>query len=117
MNAAWESFHRAACELASSAPIKQRLMSAFSKHLKDIDVAQLPSDLQSGYLELSESLTRVSPLRGETAIWATVRKMSNEEAGLCAQRIVELLGVLATHQEQQARPRPKRMLSLYSAEA
>jgi hypothetical protein len=40
-------------------------------------------------------MARVKPLRGETAIQATVRKMSDLEAGKMAMRIVNLLGVVA----------------------
>jgi hypothetical protein len=43
-------------------------------------------------------------MRGETAIQATVRKMSDVEAGNVAERIVNMLGVLARVQGQQ---RPK----------
>ena len=46
------------------------------------------------------------PLRGETAIQATVRKMSDIEAGRVAMRIVNMLGVLA-RQQQSVQRAPK----------
>jgi hypothetical protein len=39
-------------------------------------------------------MTQVSPLRGESAVVATVRKMSLDEADDCATRIVALLDAL-----------------------
>jgi macrodomain Ter protein organizer (MatP/YcbG family) len=117
MSVAWESFHRAVHELASSEPIKQRVTNAFSKHLQHMSVENLPAEIHSAYLELSSQLTRVKPLRGETAVWATVRKMSNEEAEAVARRIVQLLGDLAHLCEQPVNAKPRRVLSLYAAEA
>jgi hypothetical protein len=46
----------------------------------------------------------VPPLRGENAVQATVRKMSDLEAGGIAVRIVNMLGVVA---RQQISQRPK----------
>jgi hypothetical protein len=117
MNVAWESFHRATHELASSASIKQRLTAAFSNHLKDLEPESLPPELRSRFQELHGRLNSVTPLRGETAVWATVRKMSNDEAEAIARRIVELLGELAPHREQLvARTSGRPVLSLYAAE-
>lgn len=94
MSAAWESLHLAARELASAACIKQRLKDAFSKHLKDLDAEELPRDLREQFRTLYARMTCVKPLRGETAVCATVRKMSNDEAADCAGSIVDLLGAL-----------------------
>lgn len=115
MAAAWESLHRAALEIASADSVKQRVTNAFSRHLEELDVGSLPSELRPQYLDLVARLTRVHPLRGETAVAATVRKMSNEEAAECAQQIVELLAEVATVRAPTAvRSRP--MLSVYSAD-
>jgi hypothetical protein len=116
MSAAWESFHRAARELASAAPIKQRLTLAYSKHLKELTVDDLPSELHSVFAGLSSQLTCVSPLRGESAVCATVRKMSNDEAETVAQQIVQVLADLAAHRETPVQVKPRRVLSLYAAE-
>jgi hypothetical protein len=40
-------------------------------------------------------MSSVPPLRGETAVQATVRKMSDMEAGGVAMRIVNMLGIIA----------------------
>jgi hypothetical protein len=116
MIAAWESFHRAAHELASAAPIKQRLTIAFSKHLEELVVEDLPAEMRSVFMEISSQLTSVRPLRGESAVWATVRKMSNDEAECVARRIVQMLGDPALHRDQSVRGKPRRVLSLYAAE-
>jgi hypothetical protein len=116
MSAAWESFRRAVHELASAAPLKQRLICSYSKHLKELDSDELPSELRARFLKLSGQLTSVRPLRGESAVSATVRKMSNGEAEDAAQQIVRLFGELAQHGAEPIRVRPRRTLSLYAAE-
>jgi hypothetical protein len=40
-----------------------------------------------------DSMRGVQPLRGEDAVTASVRKMSNQEADDCAALIVEIFGV------------------------
>jgi hypothetical protein len=82
-----------------------------------MDPAQLPAEVRSRFLELSSQMTRVSPQRGESAICATVRKMSNEEAGECAQHIVEILTAIGEPRDLAQQPRPRKVLSLYAAEA
>jgi len=49
-------------------------------------------------------MSSVSPLRGENAVQATVRKMSDTEAGGVAMRIVNMLGIIARNQSA-ARPK------------
>jgi len=121
MSAAWESFHHAALELVAAGPIKQRLIDAFSKHLKHIGADELPDAVQGQFLTLSKRLTEVCPLRGESAVLATVRKMSNDEASDCARQIVRLLADMERHAggSSAARPRARSrgLVSLYSAEA
>ena len=117
MSAAWESLHLAAQELASFYNIKQRLIVAFSKHLAELDPQELPKDLRAEFLSISRQMTCVRPLRGETAIAATVRKMSAEEAGECAQRIVGLLGYAGVGRGASAAARPRTVVSLYSSDA
>jgi len=84
--------------------------------LKDLEPESLPPELRPRFQELHARLSRVKPLRGETAVWATVRKMSNDEAETIARRIVELLGELAPHREPLARTSGRPVLSLYAAE-
>ncbi len=92
--AAWENFHKATLELAKSAALKQRLTDAFSRHLQDMAASEMPGELRGDFESLRKRMTQVSPLRGETAVAATVRKMSLDEAVACAARIVALLDAL-----------------------
>ena len=92
--AAWESFHRATLELAKPAALKQRLTDAFSRHLQDMPASELPGELRGEFESLRKRMTVVSPSRGETAVVATVRKMSPDEADACAACIVALLDAL-----------------------
>jgi hypothetical protein len=92
--AAWENFHKATLELAKSTALKQRLIDAFSRHLQDMPASEMPGELRGDFESLCKRMTQVPPLRGETVVTATVRKMSLHEADTCAARIVALLDAL-----------------------
>lgn len=92
--AAWESLHKATLELAKSSGLKQRLTDAWSRYLEDLSVTAMPDELREDFESLRLAMTRVQPFQGETAVVATVRKMSMGEADACAQRIVALLDSL-----------------------
>ena len=104
MSSAWENFFAATAMLASAGPIKHRLLEAYRTHLADLDEDELPKEIRDEFSSLSTSMCCVRPLRGETAVQATVRKMSDLEAGGIAMRIVSMLGVIA---RQQILQRPK----------
>jgi hypothetical protein len=93
-SAAWENLHKATLELAGSATLKQRLTDAFSRYLQEMSAADMPGELRPDFEALCQSMTQVCPMRGETAVAATVRKMSIHEADACAARIVALLDAL-----------------------
>jgi hypothetical protein len=92
MITAWECLHFATLELVRSTPIKQRLICAYRRHLAAIPEEQLPSDVRESFAQIVRNLCGVQPLRGEDAVAASVRKMSNQEADDCAAMIVELFG-------------------------
>ena len=92
--AAWENLHKATLELAKSTALKQRLTDAFARHLQDMPASDLPGELRADFESLCKRMTQVNPLRGESAVVATVRKMSLEDADACATRIVALLDAL-----------------------
>ena len=96
--------HAATLELTKSTPIKQRLAVAFSKHLKKIDGSELPLSLQEQLVAIVKELESVQPLPGESAVQATVRKMSANEADRCAARIVDLYGAVAGARAQTQVP-------------
>jgi hypothetical protein len=93
MISAWESLHFATLELVRSTPIKQRLVSSYRRHLATISEEQLPGEVRESFGQVMHSLQCVRPLRGEDAVSASVRKMSNQEADDCAAHIVEIFGI------------------------
>ena len=93
MISAWESLHLATLELVRSTPIKQRLVCAYRRHLVTLPEDQLPSEVRESFSRLMDSMRGVQPLRGEDAVAASVRKMSNQEADDSAALIVEIFGI------------------------
>ena len=86
-----------------STPIKQRLVSAYRRHLAAIPEDLIPGDLRESYNQMMRSLCGVAPLRGEDAVAASVRKMSNQEADDCAALIVEMFGRMSRAQAGNGR--------------
>jgi hypothetical protein len=97
----WEQLEGAVLSLARSGAIKDRLSDAYRNHLAHVDAAALPDAARADFCACRETLTREHPLRGEDAVRATVRKMSNEEAEAVAQSVVRLYAAVAraTHAE------------------
>jgi hypothetical protein len=88
-----ENLHCATLELVRSTPIKQRLITA-ARLLTPLAEDQLPHETRGSFAQLMRSLAGVQPQRGEDAVVASVRKMSNQQADDCAALIVEIFGVL-----------------------
>lgn len=105
---AWQRLYAATRELVTSAPIKYRLTEAFCRHLIHVDVAELPVPVRSTFTELFSQLQTATPLRGETAAQATIRKLSDREAQSYAQRIVELWVTADARQAQDASSRRRQ---------
>ena len=93
MISAWESLHFATLELVRSTPIKQRLITAYRRHLVAIPDDQLPAEVRDSFSQLMTSLNGVPALRGEDSVAASVRKMSTQDADDCAAQIVEIFGI------------------------
>ncbi len=94
MISAWDCFHFATLELVRSTPIKQRLISAYRRHLASVPEDQVPNEVRESFGQVLRCLCGVQPLRGEDAVSASVRKMSNQEADDCAALIVEIFGLM-----------------------
>jgi hypothetical protein len=88
-----ENLHCATLELVRSTAIKPRLISA-ARHLTPLAEDQLPNETRGSFAQLMRSLAGVQPQRGEDAVVASVRKMSNQQADDCAALIVEIFGAL-----------------------
>jgi hypothetical protein len=99
MSTTWEQLESAVLALARSGTIKDRLADAFRNHLTHLSADALPDALRADFQTCHDALTRERPLRGEDAVRATVRKMSNEEADEVACRVVRLFGAM-THELQ-----------------
>lgn len=102
MMTAWQRLYAATRELVTSAPIKYRLTEAFCRHLIHVDVAELPVSVRSSLIELSAQLQAATPLRGESAAQATIRKLSDQQAQHYAQQIVELWAAADARQSHDA---------------
>src|SRR5271154_3300623 len=103
MISAWESFHFAALELVRSTPIKQRLICAYRRYLGSLREDEIPAEGRESFGQVMRSLCGVQPLRGEDAVAASVRKMSNLEADECAAQIVEIFGLMCKTQHGSVR--------------
>jgi hypothetical protein len=87
-----ERFHAAVAVLAGHGHIKQRLIKAYEENLRDIRLDELPVPVKQAFSDLTHQMQKVTPLNGEGAICASVRKMSVEEATDCAESVVALYG-------------------------
>jgi hypothetical protein len=114
MTSVWECFHFATLELVRSAPIKQRLISAYRRHLASFPEDQLPGEVREYFGQVMRYLRCVKPLPGEDAVAASVRKMSNQEADECAALIVEIFGLMC--RMNVAPSRPNSVVQLHSVE-
>jgi hypothetical protein len=114
MISAWDCFHNATLELVRSTPIKQRLISAYRRHLAALPEDQLPSEVRESFGHVLRVLRGVQPLPGEDAVAASVRKMSNQEADECASLIVEIFGLMSRF--NLVANRPAAVVQLHSVD-
>lgn len=84
------NFRDAVIALSGHGPVKQRLAHAFSTYLDEIHDDELPAETRHSFADLRRRLHQGTPHNGETAIRASVRKMSPTEAAHCAEIIVQL---------------------------
>jgi hypothetical protein len=114
---AWDRFQRATLSLARSGPIKDRLADAYRKHLAAVREEELPREMREEFRVVSRTLTRERPmLRGEDAVRATIRKMSNDEADRIACSVVRIFGALPRGAAVARHSGPVQIVSLYAAE-
>lgn len=88
-------FYAALTVLAGHGHIKQRLIKAYEENLGDIDEEDLPVSAKQAFSDLRQSMYRVAPLKGESPVCASVRKMSPEDASECATQVVALFSELS----------------------
>src|SRR6202012_128150 len=114
MSTACDKFQGATLSLARSGSIKDRLTDAYRNHLSAVAEDELPREIREQFHNVRCSLTRELPQRGEDAIRATVRKMSSHEAETIAEKVVQMLGVMARAPQAT---RPASAPPLYLLEA
>jgi hypothetical protein len=102
MSTPWEQLEGAALSLARSGTIKDRLTDAYRNHLALLNAEELPECLRDEFRACNEALTRERPLRGEDAVRATVRKMSNHEADVLACHVVRLFSATMREAAREA---------------
>jgi hypothetical protein len=99
MSRIYDRLESATLHFARSGAIKDRLEGAWRQCLSSIEADDLPHDLRLQFLELSSQIQRERPRRGEDAVRATIRKMSNEEAERHAAHIVRMFCRMTRQQE------------------
>jgi hypothetical protein len=99
MSRVYDRLESATLHLARSGAIKERLEGTWRKCLANIEPDDVPHELRLQFLELSAQMHRERPLRGEDAVRATIRKMSNEEAERLATLIVRMFCRITRQQE------------------
>jgi len=90
MAGTWERFYLATRALVGPGPIKSRLVGAYEANLEDLSLEELPESVRPVFSQLATELHKVCPLGEESPVWATVRKMSDQDADRCAETIVDL---------------------------
>jgi len=119
MSRVYDRLESATLLLARSGAIKDRLNGAWRQCLANLETDDVPRELRLSFLELSSAMQRERPLRGEDAVRATIRKMSNEEAEGHAALIVRMFCRMTRQQELElALPMPTSaaVVQLFAAE-
>jgi len=102
----WEHFRCATLTLVGPGPVKQRLCDAYMKHLRMVDAETLPKSIQPGFTELAQAMRSAQAAGGLGAVEATVRKMSEQDAGLLAARVLEMFVVLSREDTREPAVQP-----------
>jgi hypothetical protein len=95
MDNALDLLQRATTRLSQSGSIKDRLADAYASHLLAVDSEQLPESVRNDFGALCTAMNRERALPHDSAVRASVRKMSNDEAGHYAALVVRMFATLA----------------------
>jgi hypothetical protein len=119
MSRIYDRLESATLLLTRSGAIKDRLNAAWRQHLAHIEPEDFPRELRLQFLELLAAMQRERPLRGEDAVRATIRKMSNEDAERHASHIVRMFCRMTRQQELELPmppPSGAAVVQLFAAE-
>lgn len=112
MNELLDQLQQATVKLSQGGPIKDRLADAYAEHLANIEAAAVPERFRSQFAELHVALNRERPLPRESVVRASVRKMSNDDAGRYAALVVQVFATLArAGSVVTARRKPRKLQS------
>ena len=120
MSRVYDRLESATLLLARGGSIKDRLNGAWRQYLANIEADDVPREVRLQFLELSGAMQRERPLRGEDAVRATIRKMSNEDAERHAAHIVRMFCKMTRQQELELpvpAPNGAAVVQLFAAEA
>jgi hypothetical protein len=95
METTLDLLQQAATKLSQHGSMKDRLADAYASCLIQIDASELPEAVRADFGRLCEAMTRERPLPRESAIRASVRKMSNGEAAFFAALVVRVFAAVA----------------------
>lgn len=109
MNDVLDQLQQATLKLSQAGAIKDRLADAYTAHLANIDVNEIPERHRAAFSELRVALHRERPLPRESVVRASVRKMSNEEAARLAALVVQVFTTLARGDVVPVRRRPRKL--------
>jgi hypothetical protein len=119
MSRVYDRLESATLLLARAGAIKERLSGAWRQCLSNVELDDVPREMRLQFLELSNAMQRERPLRGEDAVRATIRKMSNEEAESHCALIVRMFCRMTRQQELEL-PLPSQasaaVVQLFAAE-
>ena len=97
-----DHFRRAAQALVGPGTVKQRLCEAYVMHLRLVDDQN----------ELSQAMHMAAAAGGLSAAEATVRKMSEQDAGGLAARVLEMLIAVSRDEARESAAQPPRQFRL-----
>jgi hypothetical protein len=92
----------AALSLTGPGHIKDRLLDAYCRHLRDVQESDLPGEFGLEFAEMIHALHRAHALPGDDVVKASIRKLSNEQACHYAELVVRLYGTFAGQQHHVA---------------
>jgi hypothetical protein len=91
----FERLKQATLCLSQDGPLKERLAEAWASHLEAVECDALPESLRGEFRALCDAMHRVTPEVRESAVRASVRKMSVLEAREHAALVVRVFAAMA----------------------
>jgi hypothetical protein len=120
----FELLQLATLRLSQDGPIKDRLIAAYDAHLVALEADELPETVREDFGALCAAMHREVPQVRESAVRASVRKMSTGEASEYAALVVRMFAAMARADAARAASTaaraarvPAHVVQLFAAEA